>query len=275
MFCLTLIFYSILPNNQLVAVWGALGGVSESGGIFSVLKTGLKDGNVFNITKRVPLIMGPCWSSVAKPAAIVAAHLDLAILGNSASSPELSNDELYPTFSRVYPADDAAGKVMAQMVYDFGFRKVAVIARNDAWGTGISTSFSVAANELGIELLAVTQFDEKVTDGESQLKLIKSSLARIIITFIFKLNEFMAAADRVGMIGSQYQYISGDGVLSFPMTPETRVRAKSTMVLLPTIDRTSAGYIRIKSKFDAKRAANATNTYNAEFSDSKIPIPAN
>lgn len=144
-----------------------------------------------------------------------------------------------------------------------------MIARNDAWGTGISTAFVAAADGLGMELLAVTQFDEKVTDGESQLKLIKSSLARIIVTFVFESNKFLKAAARVGMIGPLYQYVAGDGVLSFPLEAVNKPRALSMLVVLPTIDRSSAGYLNIKNKFETKRANNATSTYNSKFSDRK------
>ena len=110
-----------------------------------MLRSGLADGNIDNITRRVPIAIGPTFSLEGLPAALVAAAIGVAHICASCGSPDLSDKDTYPTVSRVYPADNVGGRVMAELVHSFGYENIAVIARNDAWGIGIMDQFIITA----------------------------------------------------------------------------------------------------------------------------------
>ena len=85
----------------------------------------------------VSAVLGPTFSSVAKPTALMASAEQVPMLSYYASSPELSNNEF---FTRTYPSDGTAARLLTRVMYDGsvfeGWNHVAVMYRNDAFGQG-------------------------------------------------------------------------------------------------------------------------------------------
>lgn len=85
----------------------------------------------------VSAVLGPTFSSVAKPTALMASAEQVPMLSYYASSPELSNNEF---FTRTYPSDGTAARLLTRVMYDGsvfeGWNHVAVMYRNDAFGRG-------------------------------------------------------------------------------------------------------------------------------------------
>ena len=104
---------------------------------------------------HVSAVLGPTFSSVAKPTALMASAEQVPMLSYYASSPELSNSVTYPFFTRTYPSDDTAAPLLTRVLYDdsvfTGWNHVAVVYRDDAFGQGYVTrmkrEFEAWANE--------------------------------------------------------------------------------------------------------------------------------
>ena len=108
---------------------------------------------------HVSAVLGPTFSSVAKPTALMASAEQVPMLSYYASSPELSNNVVYPFFTRTYPSDDTAAFLLTRGLYDNDvsilnakdWNHVAVVYRDDAFGQGYVTrmkrEFEAWANE--------------------------------------------------------------------------------------------------------------------------------
>ncbi len=165
------------------------------------------------------------------PAALVAAAIGVAHICASCGSPDLSNKITFPTVSRVYPADSLGGQVMAELVSSFNYTQVAVIARNDAWGVGIMGQFIRSSQALGLEIVSAAQFDEDQSDPLETLSTIKTSGARIIISFVFDCNRFFAAAEELEMTAPRYLYFGGPGWPLTPWTDATREHMRGSLMM--------------------------------------------
>lgn len=94
------------------------------------------------LNKNVSAVLGPTFSSVAEPTALIASAAQVPMLSYFASSPELSNNLRYPFFTRTYPTDGTAARILTRFLYDSSVFKdedwnhVAVVYRDDAFGQG-------------------------------------------------------------------------------------------------------------------------------------------
>ena len=92
---------------------------------------------------HVSAVLGPTFSSVAKPTALMASAEQVPMLSYYASSAELSDNVTYPFFTRTYPSDDTAAPLLTRVLYDGSVFKdwnhVAVVYRDDAFGQGYVT----------------------------------------------------------------------------------------------------------------------------------------
>jgi hypothetical protein len=64
----------------------------------------------------------------------------------TALASELSNKQLYKTFIRTVPSSADEGRSLARVVYDLGWRHVAVIAANDLTSDGSAVSFEAGCS---------------------------------------------------------------------------------------------------------------------------------
>jgi len=111
---------------------------------------------------QVSAVLGPTFSSVAKPTALMASAEQVPMVSYYASSAELSNNVTYPFFTRTYPSDDRVASILTRGLYDNDvsilkekdWNHVAVVYRDDAFGQGYVTrmkrAFEAWANESSI-----------------------------------------------------------------------------------------------------------------------------
>lgn len=67
------------------------------------------------------------------------------------------------------PPDSFQGKALARIIYSLGYRNVAVIYRNDAWGVGLYEAFSSRFKELGGNVAGVA-YDPTAKDLSAEVK---------------------------------------------------------------------------------------------------------
>jgi ABC-type branched-subunit amino acid transport system substrate-binding protein len=100
-------------------------------------------------------------------------------------------------------------------MYSRGWRKVAVVANNGAYGLGLAQNFQVAVQQLNMTLLANIPFVDGITDFSTTVASLKASGARVVFIAMYNLPDavyFMREAKKQGMVGPEYQYIGPDGV---------------------------------------------------------------
>lgn len=95
----------------------------------------------------VKAFIGPMASREVSSVKPFADERKLVVVSQSSTAPALSiaGDFIF----RVVPPDTYQGKALARLIWNDGFRKVAVIYSNDAWGVGLFESFRSRFRELG------------------------------------------------------------------------------------------------------------------------------
>ncbi|AGT34867.1 MAG: ABC transporter substrate-binding protein [Thermofilum sp.] len=92
-------------------------------------------------------------------------HLVVISVGSTAMSLALPGDYVL----RVVPPDSFQSRALARIIYTLGYRNVAVIYRNDAWGVGLYESFSARFKQLGGNVAGVS-YDPNAKDLSAEVK---------------------------------------------------------------------------------------------------------
>lgn len=111
----------------------------------------------------VKLIIGAISSDVTKAIAPICEKERVLLMSPSASAPELSDAGEY--IYRNYPSDIREGTSMAKFAKDLGLERVAVIALNDSYGTGLSEVFTEQYESRFRQVVKTFLFDEGDTSS--------------------------------------------------------------------------------------------------------------
>ena len=112
-------------------------------------------------------VIGPEESSEAISAAMVAAAEGaIPVVSNWATSPDLSDPNLYPTFTRTIPSDSALALLASKLIKDLGYNNVALIYESGAFGTGLKDVLNTDLESLNINL----KFQDYVTGDEKSIE---------------------------------------------------------------------------------------------------------
>lgn len=87
----------------------------------------------------------------------------------------------YPTgrrhFFRVIPSDDIQGNVAANWASSLGFESVYILDDSSTYGQGVAGIFTVATQDLGLEIMAVDSYDATVPQSPEELQAIANRIA--------------------------------------------------------------------------------------------------
>lgn len=155
-------------------------------------------------------MLGPVYSGASISSQLVLRESAIPQISGSATSPELSNKENYPSFSRTAPSDAYQGVVIAKVCSYFQWTRVGLLSSTDSYGSNLGKVFLRAAKDgvcqhaccLNCRYCAVPVIDlpwfaenikvltaQSFEGGEKRelvrvaLQLIKSSGANIIVLF--------------------------------------------------------------------------------------------
>ena len=226
------------------------------------------------------IIIGPGSSGEAVNSALVASQFDVPIISASATSPDLSNKIKYPTFNRLFPPDDNSVIAMASFISSYGWKKVAILVSNNAYNQGLATAFTelVSAPDSNITVVATASYETTATNVFPALSTIKSSGARIILSFISNAEMVFSNATSVGMVGEQYVWIGGDSLASFDASTISRPEDFLGLVAFTAhIDYTVPEYLALETAWAASPLTDfafggkfTLGTYNIILYDSVI-----
>ena len=126
----------------------------------------------------VKAIVGPFCSSETLPSAPIANQNKIPIISPAATSPEITNAGDY--VFRTAPSDLFQGKFGAELVFDRGLKKAAMLYSNEEYGVAITRVFKEEFEKLGGQIVADESFLPEEKDLKTQLIKIKSSDADAI-----------------------------------------------------------------------------------------------
>eukprot|EP00672_Neobodo_designis_P009215 CAMPEP_0174878820 /NCGR_PEP_ID=MMETSP1114-20130205/82948_1 /TAXON_ID=312471 /ORGANISM="Neobodo designis, Strain CCAP 1951/1" /LENGTH=890 /DNA_ID=CAMNT_0016114209 /DNA_START=378 /DNA_END=3047 /DNA_ORIENTATION=+ len=84
----------------------------------------------------------------------------------SATSQELTSVARHPSFNRVIPADDVAGRAGANVAYRLGWTTVSVLCENSAYGRSLVDAFTEALHDLGGQVDVSRCWESDAEDDE-------------------------------------------------------------------------------------------------------------
>jgi branched-chain amino acid transport system substrate-binding protein len=184
----------ILPLTGSAAVWGenakmgleiALEEVNEAGGVMGKkVKLIFEDSQsdpakaVSSLQKliatdKVPVVIGDIASSSVLAMAPIAERSKVVLLSPGASNPDISKAGEY--IFRNWQSDALEGEVDARFAYEhLGYRKMAILYVNNAYGSGLKTVFEQSFQRMGGKILISEAFEQGATDMRSQLRKIRA-----------------------------------------------------------------------------------------------------
>lgn len=150
-----------LLDGKAVAVFGDTTG-SAQGAVDAA-------GKLVNV-ENVPIIMGALMSGTTISAAqAVSIPAGVVQISPTATSPAITSIKDNDLLFRVVPSDNYQGEVLARMVLDAGFKKVAVTYVNNDYGVGIGQTFVDNYKKLGGEVVAEVKHEEKKNSYRAEL----------------------------------------------------------------------------------------------------------
>ena len=88
-------------------------------------------------TERVVAVFGGGSSSISIQGQFVFQQALIPQVAYTSTSPTLSNDEMFPTFSRTVPPDSLQGPALATVCKDMGWNTVGMISTTDEYASKV------------------------------------------------------------------------------------------------------------------------------------------
>ncbi len=121
-------------------------------------------------TVGVPALFGAAASGVTIPITSVTVAGGVFQISPSATSPALTGLDDNDLVFRTAPPDSLQGIVLADLAFNVkGYRKIAIISRNDAYGAGLADALKANFESLGGEVSNVSLYDPNTTDFSAEI----------------------------------------------------------------------------------------------------------
>lgn len=180
----------------------------------------------------VQVIVGPMISGSSKLAIPYASEHKVPLVTMSATAFELSELEGTEWFFRVCLLDDAQGRVLADVVIEKGYTRLASIVLDNLYGKGVETALIEGLQEKGWqgEVVATVHYDEAKKDYRTELGQIKDSNPDVVLIvsyaddgiIVFK-QALEMGLDDIAWLGCDGNY--GSGLFKEPKSAEFMEKA--------------------------------------------------
>jgi branched-chain amino acid transport system substrate-binding protein len=173
---------------------------------------------------RVEAIIGEVCSGATLAAAPIAGENNVVLISSSSTSPELSNSGSY--IFRTVPSDALQGAFGAELVYERGYEKLAVLFSNEEYGVGFN---KVLEDSFKGEVVSSEAFERGSTDLRSQLTKIKNAKPDAIYIISNSPDSAVAALQQIREIGLKVGIFGSEGLKS-PDTLEAGSGAEGLII---------------------------------------------
>lgn len=204
--------------------------------------------NAYNKLKGdgISALVGPECSAALLAVAPLAETDQMLLITPSATNADIANagDFIFRTVA----SDAFQGKVVADAMYnDFGYRKVAINAKNDAWGQGLAQVFTDRFTELGGQVVTTERHEANATDFKTQLTKIKNSGAEALYAPTFS-PEMIVMLKQMTELGMSDWIIFGGDASTDEVVAQSVGKIAENVILAEGVDNQD----EIAKQFEAK-----------------------
>ena len=180
----------------------------------------------------VEVITGPMITGASLLSIPYADEHDVPLITPSATGIQLSEEEGTEWFFRTCLRDDAQGMVLADVIADEGYTKLATIVLDNTYGKGLETAILERLDEVGWqgEHVISIHYDEATKDYRTELQQIKDSDPDVVFActycddgiVVFK-QALDIGLDEIAWLGCDGNY--GSGLFADPKSAEFMEKA--------------------------------------------------
>jgi len=120
---------------------------------------------------KVPIVVGSPASTVTLAVAPIANEQKVVLLSSGSTATEVG--KAGPYVFRIMPSDEVQSSIMASWAWDLGYKRIAIIYTENAWGQGLKDAFEKDFKAKGGEILTIQSSTQDATDFRTQLAKIK------------------------------------------------------------------------------------------------------
>lgn len=128
--------------------------------------------------------VGPASLSATSASALVFNEYGTLSISHGAYFSQLSYANTYNYLLRTIPSNSFQGRALADILYEYGWMRVAVFASSDVVSANAASEFYYQAAQLKINILSDQSFTEGTTDLSVQINRVKDTGARIFVLFM-------------------------------------------------------------------------------------------
>ncbi|XXQ37474.1 G-protein coupled receptors family 3 profile domain-containing protein [Plasmodiophora brassicae] len=166
--------------------------------------------NASMLTARVPMVIGPMFSSEATSGmGQMASFIGLPMIAPVSSSTTLNDKVLYRTVSRMISDDSLAATAIVHIVQHFGWNTVVMVYSSDAQSVSMTQVIVEQCKAAGISILFALIV--QLNTIQDTMQRIKDSNVRIVVAPISFADErlFFDAVRAAGLDSSKYVWLAG------------------------------------------------------------------
>lgn len=180
------------------------------------------------VDQGVVAVIGEACSGASIAALPIANKNKIPMISPSATSPELSIPNDY--FFRDVPPDGVQGTFAAKTMHDDGYKKVALLYSDEAYGNGLTKIFKEQFTKLGGTVVADEAVDQNAIDMATQVKAIKN--ARPDAVYLVQVNNApaVAALKQLHDAGVSAQLFGSDAFYSQDIVNDAQGAAEGLLV---------------------------------------------
>jgi len=229
-----------------------------------VYQRSLEFSNACGLTVPPHIVIGTDASGSTENAGMVFRFTDLPMLSFGASADDLSNKFYYPSVGRTVPPTGLQGFLLPSIMNLFKFRTIVLIHTTDPFATGILNNFNLVKETYHINVALQLSYPSGTTNPAVFDSLAQQMLDSGVTRF-FCLSvqgdfvPLVAAANTLGLTGSNYQWIGNSG--------NTGTLPAGSLSVTVYINKNSTEFLDFKSRY-------LTSTYNAGAVFDSHPIKA-
>jgi len=161
---------------------------------------------------EVQAIIGEVCSGATLAAAPVAQASGVVLISAASTSPKLSQQGGF--IFRTVPSDALQGAFAAELVFESGLRKLAILYSNEEYGLGFNTVLSENYVALGGEIVASEPFERTAVDLRTQLTKIKAADPDAVFVVSNSPDSAIAALQQIEQLGITAALYGSEGLKS-------------------------------------------------------------
>ncbi|MBI2644608.1 penicillin-binding protein activator [Candidatus Uhrbacteria bacterium] len=161
---------------------------------------------------KVIAIIGDVCSGATLAAAPVAQEKKVVLVSAASTSPKITDAGDY--VFRVVPSDALQGDFGAQLVYNKGYKKLAILYSNEEYGVGFQEVLKKSFEKLGGKVVKQEAFNRNVTDVRTQLVKIRGQKPAALFIISNSPASSVAALKQIKAFGMKIALFGSEGLKS-------------------------------------------------------------